>query len=176
MVLRREGIPFWVWALLGITSVLVIAVVISVASMTQAKYTAVVPEPQVPTGRPQDFMQQPPPTPATPGTPVTPTTTSPSPGMTPPQPATSGAAGGGPNGSQPSSPASVQALPKTIQFGGDTWSPAGGPVDVDVVTTGQYADDHIIYAKPGDQPPYKGLYLETAPNSGQFYRYDRARV
>ena len=44
-------------------------------------------------------------------------------------------------------------------------------MQVNVVTTGQLTDDHVIYRKQDDQPPYKALYIESTPNSGQFYKY-----
>ena len=44
-------------------------------------------------------------------------------------------------------------------------------MQVNVITTGQLTGNLVIYRKQGEEPPYKALYLESVPNSGNFYKY-----
>ena len=154
-VYRVDLIPRWIWVLLAVALLLVLIVAISAAA-SRGQRQAFVPGPEVTTGNPQDFMEQPP-TPAVP-----PTTTEPE-TVTPTTPGTPG------TGQIP------QGLPEAFTFQGRTWQFAEGPVQVEVVTTGEYADDHIIYQRQNRQPPFQELFLETEPNSGIFYKYIPAK-
>jgi len=150
-VYRIELIPRGIWIITVIAGLLIILLAFSVA-VTRSRGEVVVVGPEVETGNPADYVKQPTPPSA--------------PAQTPPPVVT-------PVPSQPPAPPSTApaGLPQTIAFGGSTWQFSEGPVQVNVVTTGQFTDNHIIYRKQGDQPPYKALYLESAPNSGQFYKY-----
>lgn len=150
---RVHLIPRWVWILTGIVGLLVIWVAFSQAmSRDYARIYTLGPE--VETGNPADYVQQPPPK----------VEITPAPTPAPPQFGGTPAPGAAPSGT-------TAGLPQSIQFGGQAYSLDGGPVQVDVITTGQYAGNYIIYARVNDAQPYKNLYLEAVPNSGEFYRY-----
>lgn len=148
----------WIWFILGIASILLVLTLISAASSRPPK-TIVVTGPKVKTGRPEDFIKkevQPP---------------TPPPAEIPPQQPP-------PETAQPQTPtqpqgeaASPPGLPTSFTYQGKTWIASGGPVSVNVLTTGDYTDDHVIYYRQGDSQPYDALYLETAPNSGKFIKY-----
>jgi hypothetical protein len=144
---RAELIPRWVWVLLTVSGLLILAVAISMA-VTRPRNRVVV-GPEVKAGNPRDFLQPPPimvtPAPA-PSATVTPT------------PA-------------PQAAVPPKGLPQSFAFEGQTWQFSSGPVQIEVLTTGEYADNHIIYSKQNDKPPYDALYLESKPNSGRFYKY-----
>ncbi len=169
---RVELIPRWVWVLLVICVVLLLFTVFSIAA-AQSQQQIVLLGGKVQTGNPADYVTQPTPTAPPPTTTTTPPTQpgaapQPSPGPTP-SPAPSPAPASTPT------PANIPAgLPTTFDFQGQTYQFSGGPVTVNVLTTGQYADNHIIYRRSGDNPPYKTLYVESAPNSNKFYKYTPA--
>lgn len=149
---RVHLIPRWAWILIGIVGVLVIWVLFS--QVMSRGYTSIYAlGPEVETGNPADYVQQP-----SPGVEITPAP-APAPPIMPPQ-----FGGTPPSGT-------TAGLPQSIQFDGQTYSLVGGPVQADVITTGQYAGNYIIYARINDAQPYKNLYLEAVPNSGKFYRY-----
>ena len=146
---RAALIPRWVWIIFVISALLILLIALSIAGSRRTRET-VISGPPVQTGNPADYIGRPIPT-ATPTTPPTPSAGQPTtPGTTPTAPAD---------------------LPQSFTFDGQTWTVAGGPVTLDVQTTGELTGDYIIYVKPGAVPPYKALYLETKPNSGQFYKY-----
>lgn len=145
---RTDLIPRWVWVMLSIALILMAILGFSVAMTPPPRPTTMGPE--IRTANPRDYMETP-----VPQVKVTPV---PSPSQAQPQART-------PEGSPPA------GMPKNFNMGGTRFVYSGGPTEVDVVTTGEYADDHIIYKKPSAQAPYKELFLETDPNSGQFYKY-----
>ncbi|MHB0913601.1 MAG: hypothetical protein ACYC2Y_09175 [Armatimonadota bacterium] len=71
----------------------------------------------------------------------------------------------------PAAPTPPAGLPQSISFEGKNWKFVGGPVSLDVVTTGEHTDGYVIYRKVGDEPPYTALYVELVENSGEFYKY-----
>lgn len=145
---RTELIPRWVWVMLSMSLVLAAILGFSVAMSPLPRPTTMGAE--IRTGNLRDYMEAP-----TTQVRVTPVP-SPSQAQTPTQGASSVLPAG---------------MPKSFTVYGTKFVYSGGPMEVDVVTTGEYADDHIIYRKPSAQTPYKELFLETAPNSGQFYKY-----
>jgi hypothetical protein len=157
-VYRVDLIPRGIWIISGIAVLLILLLAFSVA-LSMSRGQAVVIGPEVKTGNPADYIKKPP----TPPTPTAPTPTPP-PVVTPAPTATPSP----PPAPKPGIPA---GLPSTITFGGRTWRYSGGPVQINVITTGQLTGNLVIYRKQGEQPPYKALYLESAPNSGEFYKY-----
>lgn len=165
----------WVWIMLGAAAILLILIVLSQAA-TRTQRDIVVVGPDVQTGDPADFVQRPP----------TPTPTpepAPAPGPTPEptepiQPTEPGAPVPAPPGPPPPVPPSEapNGLPESFIFEGRSWQFAEGPVQVDVLTTGALTDGRVIYRRQNDNPPYDALYIETAPNSGQFYMYHPERA
>jgi hypothetical protein len=141
---RVELIPRWVWVLLVVSVLLLLLVVFSVASVRGQQPITALGG-TVQTGDPSDYVTQPAPA-------VTPETQSPA--------------------TQPGSIPS--GLPASFDYQGRTYQFSNGPVDVTVLTTGQYTDSHIIYHVSGDTPPYEALYLELTANSGKFYKYTPA--
>ncbi|MDI6827367.1 MAG: hypothetical protein QME62_02655 [Armatimonadota bacterium] len=148
----------WIWIILGIASILLILTFISAASSRTPK-DIIVAGPKVKTGRPEDFIKKETQPPAPPPAEITPQ---------PPQPETA----------QPQVPPQPEGeaaippgLPTSFTYQGKTWIATNGPISVNVITTGDYTDDHVIYRRQGDSPPYDALYIETAPNSGKFIKY-----
>lgn len=165
-VYRSDLIPRWVWVLIIVSLLLVLVEAFSVAFARGGGRTSTIGQP-VKVGNPQDFLKQPPtqpvttPSPPATATPTTPPTAQPGTGVTPTTPPTTE--------QQPASPSGPQT---SFTFGGKTWQLSGSnPVQINVETTGQYTDGSIIYHRAGEQPPYSALYIETAPNSGEFYKY-----
>ena len=142
-----------------IAGLLIILLAFSVA-ISKGRGEVIVMGPEIKTGNPADYVKQPT---------TSPPTTPPAPGVTPPPVVTPVPTT--PTPTPAPSPKPPAGLPATISFGGRTWQFSGGPVTVNVVTTGQLTDDHPIYRKQGDQPPFKVLYIESVPNSGKFYTY-----
>ncbi|MHB1001517.1 MAG: hypothetical protein ACYC27_19935 [Armatimonadota bacterium] len=173
-------IPQWIWVFLAISGLLLLLIVLSMASVSR-KQMVIVAGPEVETGNPADYIRgrQPvviPTVPAVPpsegvvpapdsGTPEPPPNSS---AETPPPPPPPDMNGG--NGSQ-----TDIGMPESFTFQGKQWQLADGPLKVDVVTTGEITGDYIIYRKQNDSSPYDALYLETQPNSGEFYRYTSSR-
>lgn len=154
-VYRVDLIPRGIWIISGIAVLLILLLAFSVA-LSISRGQAVVIGPEVKTGNPADYVEKPP----TPPPVVTP---APTPTPSPPPPSTQPPAK--PTRKPPA------GLPSSISFGGKVWRFSGGPVQVNVITTGQLTGNLVIYRKQGEQPPYKALYLESVPNSGNFYKY-----
>ena len=152
---RVDLIPRGIWIISGIAVLLILLLAFSVA-LSMSRGQAVVIGPEVKTGNPADYVEKPP----TPPPVVTP---APTPTPSPPPPSTQPPAK--PTRKPPA------GLPSSISFGGKVWRFSGGPVQVNVITTGQLTGNLVIYRKQGEQPPYKALYLESVPNSGNFYKY-----
>jgi hypothetical protein len=134
MIDRTETTPRWVWVMLVLAILLLFITVVS--KFLSGPRLAVSVGPEVITGNPQDYMRPGPmPTMTPTATPSPSQVPQPQPTVTPSQPATSG-------GSGPKTIAPPEGLPESIQFGGKTWSFAGGPLTVDVQTTGEYAGDY----------------------------------
>ena len=155
---RVDLIPRGIWIISGIAVLLILLLAFSVA-LSISRGQAVVIGPEVKTGNPANYVEKPP----TPPPVVTP---APTPTPSPPPPSTQPPAK--PTRKPPA------GLPSSISFGGKVWRFSGGPVQVNVITTGQLTGNLVIYRKQGEQPPYKALYLESAPNSGNFYKYTPA--
>ena len=147
---RIELVPRGIWIVLVIALLLVILMAFSIA-MSSSRTKVVFIGSEVETGNPADYVEKPTPPPSAPPE------AAPTPPVVTPVP--------------PPSPSPPRGLPATVSFGGKSWRFSGGPIGVEVVTTGQYTDDQVIYRKQGDQPPYDALYIESAPNSGKFYKY-----
>jgi len=155
-VYRIDLIPRGIWIISGIAVLLILLLAFSVA-LSISRGQAVVIGPEVKTGNPADYIKRPPapPSPTAP-TPTPPPVVTPAPTPSPPPP----------SAAQPPT-----GLPSSISFGGKVWRFSGGPVQVNVITTGQLTGNLVIYRKQGEEPPYKALYLESVPNSGNFYKY-----
>lgn len=152
---RVDIIPRWVWVFLVLAALLIIITAFSIATTRNPSDIVVIGH-EVKTGDPRDFIRQPPTPALPPGEEVTPT-----PPTTPPQ-----------SGVTPSPALKIpEGMPAQFTFNRRSWEFAGGPVTIEVLTTGEHINDHIVYSKQGDQPPFDALYIETAPNSGEFYRY-----
>ena len=159
---RTDLIPRWVWVILAAAALLVVLVLLSAAAAGNRRVT-VVSGPRVRTGEPRDFVARPTETPTPPDVPAEPEA-EPAPGATP-QPT--------PRPVEPRETREPPAgMPLTFVLQGRTWRFDEGPVEAEVQTTGELTGEYIIYIKPGDTPPYDSLYLESAPNSGKFYRYE----
>lgn len=143
---RTDLIPRWVWIMLVIAGLLILFVAFSMAGVRRSGLPVV--GQAVKTGNPRDYVRKP-------VAPPPPVEITPAPAATPPTP----------------SATVPQGLPQSFKFNKQVWIYSSGPVELDVETTGEYADDHIIYHRLGAQPPYDALFLESAPNSGQFYKY-----
>lgn len=151
---RTDLIPRWVWVMLPVSLVLVAVVGLSMPPKAgeNANWD------NVQTANPKDYVESP-----APKVTITPSPAPPQP-QSPSQPKTP--AEGAP------SPGTSSEIPKSLDFDRTKYvQTPDSPVELDVITTGEYAGANIIYKKPSAQPPYKELFVETAPNSGKFYRY-----
>ena len=172
----RRTIPPWIWILVVLLALILIFVVWWAVAAQSPERTVVVPGQQPTTPPVQQPAQQPSaqPTPqpaAQPQVVQRPVTIYVVPGQTPPTVYVV------PEGQQP--PQATQRpqqvkLPGEFSYEGKNWEPADQAVTSDSVQlkdTGAQVAGSTVYAESGDQAPYMALYLETAPGSGVYLKY-----
>ena len=158
-------IPPWVWILVVLLAVILIFVVWWAVAAESPERTVVVPGPAQPTAPVQQPAQQPP---AQPQVVERPVTIYVEPGQTPPTVYVV------PKGQQPPQATQRLSLPGEFSYQGKNWEPSTTAVTSDTVKltdTGASVVGNTVYAAADDQPPYSALYLETAPGTGVYLKY-----